>query len=188
MHFLNRESCILHPRPMTVLDFLVLLVVSVSVVSGATKGIIRVIVSVAFTVAGLVLAAHSYMYAAGLLRIFVAGWLANLLGFIAVFLLVVIAGSLLSWRLRGVLKHARLGWTDHALGAVFGFLRGWLVCSVVYLALTAFPIRPEAVERATFGPALLKGAQVIAWLTSRELSERFLTGYESVKQLWQQKR
>ena len=34
----------------------------------------------------------------------------------------------------------------------------------------------------------LKGAQVIAWLTSRELSERFLTGYESVKQLWQQKR
>src|SRR6266404_5450047 len=59
---------------MTVLDFLVLLVVSVSVVSGATKGIIRVIVSVAFTVAGLVLAAHCYVYAADLLRIFAAGW------------------------------------------------------------------------------------------------------------------
>jgi membrane protein required for colicin V production len=185
----NLQSAICNLQlAMTVLDYFVLLVVVASVASGVTKGIIRVIVSVAFTVAGLVLAAHSYMYVAGLFHLFVAGWLANLLGFIAVFLLVLVAGSVLSWRLRGVLKRARLGWTDHALGAVFGLLRGWLVCSVVYLALTAFPMRPEAVERATFGPALLKGAQVITWLTSRELSERFLTGYESVKELWQQKR
>lgn len=172
---------------MTVLDYFVLLVVVASVTSGLTKGIIRVIVSVAFTVAGLVLAAYSYMYAARLLHLLVSGGLANLVGFITVFVLVIVAGSFLSWRLRGLLKRARLGWTDHALGAVFGFLRGWLVCSVVYLALTAFPVRLEAVERATFGPALLEGAQVITRLTSRDLSEKFLTGYESVRQLWQQK-
>src|SRR5438552_17901296 len=101
---------------MTVLDYFVLLVVVASVASGVTKGIISVIVSVAFTVAGLVLAAHSYMYVAGLFHLFVAGWPANLLGFISVFLLVLVAGSVLSWRLSGVLKRARLGWTDHALG------------------------------------------------------------------------
>ena len=53
---------------MTVLDYFVLLVVLASVASGATKGIIRVIISVAFTVAGLVVAAYSYTYAASLLR------------------------------------------------------------------------------------------------------------------------
>jgi membrane protein required for colicin V production len=167
---------------MTVLDYFVLLIVVVSVVSGLTKGIIRVIVSVAFTVAGLVLAAYCYPYAGSLLHLLMSSWLANLIGFIAVFLIVLFAGSLLSWRLRGVLNRARLGWTDHALGAVFGVLRGWLICSVVYLALTAFPVRPEAVERASLGAVLLQGAHLITWLTSRDLSEKFLNGYELVKQ------
>ena len=178
-------SCFLNP--MTVLDYFVLLVVVASVTSGATKGIIRVIVSVAFTVAGLVVAAFTYTYAAGLLRIFVAARLANLLGFVAVFLLVLVSGSLFSRWLRGGLKRARLGWLDHLLGAAFGFIRGWLICSVIYLALTAFPLKPEAVERATFGPALLEGTRVIAYLTSRDLRERFFNGYEAVKQLWGQK-
>jgi membrane protein required for colicin V production len=171
---------------MTVLDYFVLLVVIASVASGATRGIIRVIVSVAFTVAGLVVAAFLYPSAAGLLRIFVAARLADLLGFVGVFLLVLVAGGFFARWLRGGLKRARLGWMDNVLGAAFGFLRGWLICSVIYLALTAFPLRPEAVERATFGPALLEGTRVIAYLTSRELRERFFSGYEAVKQLWGQ--
>jgi uncharacterized membrane protein required for colicin V production len=45
---------------MTVLDYFVLLVLSASVASGAIRGIIKAIVSVAFAVAGLVIAAYSY--------------------------------------------------------------------------------------------------------------------------------
>ena len=96
---------------MTVLDYFVLLVVLASVASGTIKGIIREIVSVAFTVAGLVLAAHSYEYAASLLRIFVPARLADLLGFVAVFVFVLVAGSLSSRWLRGRLKRRRLGWS-----------------------------------------------------------------------------
>jgi membrane protein required for colicin V production len=173
---------------MTVLDYFVLLIVVASVASGATKGIIKVVTSVAFTVAGVVIAAYSYSYAASVLRIFVAARVADLLGFVLVFLLVLVAGSLLAWWLRRGLKRGRLGWVDHVFGGVFGFLRGWLICSVIYLALTAFPGKPEAVEKATFGPALLEGTRVVAYLTSRELRERFLNGYETVKQLWGQKR
>jgi membrane protein required for colicin V production len=172
---------------MTVLDYFVLLVVVASVTSGAIKGIIRVTVSVAFTVAGLILAAYSYKYAAAVLRVFITPRLAELVGFVAVFLLVFLGGSLCARWLRGGLKRARLGWVDHLLGATFGFVRGWLICSVIYLALTAFPLRPEAVERATFGPALLEGTKAISYLTSRELRERFFSGYETVKQLWGQK-
>jgi membrane protein required for colicin V production len=127
------------------------------------------------------------MYAASLLRVFVSAWLANLLGFIAIFVLVAAAGSFLSWRLRGALRKARIGWVDHLLGGALGFVRGWLVCSVVYLALTAFPLKPEAVERAYFGPVLLEGARVVAYLTSAELRERFFDGTETVRQLWQEK-
>jgi membrane protein required for colicin V production len=171
---------------MTVLDYFVLLVVVASVASGVSKGIIRAIVSVAFTVAGLVVAAFAYTFAAGLLRTFMAARVADLLGFAAVFLLVLVAGTLCSHWLRRGLKRARLGWLDHVLGALFGVLRGWLICSVIYLALTAFPLRPRAVEEATFGPALLEGTRVITFLTSRELRERFFGGYEMVKQFWGQ--
>ena len=183
---MNPVSCILDP--MTVLDYFVLLVVVASVASGATKGIIRVVVSVAFTVAGLIVAAQTYAYAASVLRLFVAAWLANLLGFAVVFVLVFAAGSLLSWRLRGGLKRARLGWIDHAVGAAFGFVRGWLICSAIYLALTAFPVRPAAVERSAFSPALLEGTRVVSYLASPELRQLFLDGYEKVRQLWEQKR
>lgn len=169
---------------MTILDYFVLLIIVASVASGATKGIIRVIVSVAFTVAGLFLAAHSYTYAAAVLRVVATAWLANLLGFSAVFLLVLVAGFMLSRWLREGLKRAHLGWIDHALGAVFGFLRGSLICAVLCLALVAFAVSPESVERAALGPALLEGTQLIAdYLTSSEMRERFLDGYDKVKQI-----
>ena len=169
---------------MTILDYFVLLIVVASVASGATKGIIRVGVSVAFTVAGLFLAAHSYPYAAAVLRIVASGWLANLLGFSAVFLLVLLLGFLLSRWLREGLQRAHLGWIDHAMGAAFGFVRGVLICMVLCLALVAFAVKPESVERAALGPALLVGTQVLAdYVTSHELRERFFDGYDKVKQL-----
>lgn len=174
---------------MTVLDYFVLLVLAASVASGAIKGIVRVIVSVGFTVAGVFLAAHSYSYAAAVLRIVAAGWLANLLGFSAVFLLVVVAGFLLSRWLREGLKRAHLGWVDNAFGAVFGLVRGVLICSIVCLALVAFGVSPEAVEQAAMGPPLLKVTEVTAdYLTSSEMRDRFLDGYDTVKHLSNEKR
>jgi len=136
-------------------------------------------------VAGLVLAAQLYPYAASLTSGFVStSRAANLLGFVAVFLTVLVCGSLLARSLRGVLKRARLDWVDHTMGAAFGLVRGWLICSAIYLALTAFPVKIEAVERASFAPALLEGTRVIAYLTSIELRGRFLNGYATVQELW----
>ncbi|HET8677175.1 MAG TPA: hypothetical protein VFO63_15370, partial [Blastocatellia bacterium] len=60
-------------------------------------------------------------------------------------------------------------------------------CSVIYLALTAFPVKIEAVERAAFAPFLLEGTRVIAYLTSSEMRERFFEGYAMVKSVWEEK-
>jgi membrane protein required for colicin V production len=174
---------------MTVLDYFVVIVVAASVASGAIKGIIKGIISVSSALAGLVIAAQSYPFAARLFGSLVStARVANLLGFIAVFLLVLVGGGLLARWLRGGLKRARLGWLDHLLGAAFGLLRGWLICSVIYLALTAFPVRLGAVERAAFAPALLKGTRAVAYLTSRELRDRFFDGYAMVQGMWGQKK
>ena len=170
---------------MTALDYFVLIVVIVSVVSGASKGILKGIISLASALAGLIAAVYLYEYAAKLIIGFVeTRRAAELLGFVAIFLLVIIAGSLIARWLRGSLKRARLDWVDHALGAGFGLLRGWLICSVIYLALTAFPAKLDAVERATFAPALLEGTRALTYLTSRELRDRFYERYLALQQLW----
>ena len=174
---------------MTVLDYFVVIVVVASVALGATRGIIKGIISLSSALAGLVIAAQLYPFAASLFGSFVStARAANLLGFVAIFLLVLVGGSLLARWLRGGLKRVRLDWLDHLLGAVFGFLRGWLICSVIYLALTAFPVKLEAVERATFAPALLEGTRVIAYLTSKDLRDRFFDGYAMIQGMWGQKR
>jgi membrane protein required for colicin V production len=173
---------------MTVLDYFVAIVIVASVIMGASRGIIKGILSLTSALAGLVVAAQVYPLAARLFAPFTASArTANLFGFVSIFLLVLVAGALLASWLRGGIKRARLDWLDHLLGAAFGLLRGWLVCSVIYLALTAFPIKLEAVERATFAPALLEGTRVIAYLTSRDVRQRFLDGYATIQGLWGQK-
>lgn len=170
---------------MTVLDYFVLVVVAASITLGASRGILKGIISVISTIAGLIAAAHFYEHVAVVFGgVTSTSRAANLLGFVAVFLLVLIAGGLLSRWMRGKLKRARLRWLDRMLGAAFGLARGWLVCSVIYLALTAFPVRLETVERALFAPVLLEGTKVISYLTSSELRERFLNGYTTVQGLW----
>jgi membrane protein required for colicin V production len=170
---------------MTTLDYFVLIVVVASVASGATRGIIKGILSVLSAFAGLILAAQLYPLAARLAAGFVSTErAADLLGFVIIFLVVLVCGSLLARWLRGGLKRARLDWVDHTLGAAFGLVRGWLVCSTIYLALTAFPVKIEAVERARFAPALLEGTRVITYLTSTELRERFLSGYKMLQDVW----
>src|SRR5688572_32324490 len=114
---------------MIFLDYVVLLVMVSSTALAMTRGLLKGVLSLAATVVGLIAATFLYGYAGWLYAGFVeTGRAANLLGFLTVFVLCVVAGSLLSRRLRGALRRARLDWVDHALGATFGFLRGWLFC------------------------------------------------------------
>ena len=170
---------------MTLLDYFVLIIVAASIVLGALKGIIRGAISIVAVIGGLLFAAFAYEYPAVLLGAFVASpQAAHLLGFMAILVAALAAGMFLSRGLRGVLKRLRLGWADHAIGAAFGLVRAWLLCSALYLALTAFPVKLDAVQQARLAPVLLEGTRAIAYLTSREFKDRFYSGYETVQRFW----
>jgi membrane protein required for colicin V production len=172
---------------MTALDYFVVIVVAASVALGATRGIIKGIISVISAIAGLLAAAHFYEQGAWLAGWFVErGRARDLLGFVMIFLLVMVAGSFAARGLGKRLRRGGLNWVDRFLGAGVGLVRGWLVCSALYLALTAFPVKLEAVERARFAPALLEGTRVIAYLASSEMRQQFFEGYTKIKRLWEQ--
>jgi uncharacterized membrane protein required for colicin V production len=165
---------------MTVFDFFVLAVVLASVVAGALRGLVRALFVGAALVIGLLAAARGYEWAGALLRGLglvtqeESAWAG---GFLLIAGAAVVAGFALGGFARAGLRRARVGWFDGGLGAAFGLARGLALCSVVYLALTAFPVRIAAVAEARTAPALAAGARILSLCTSPELRAKFLTEY-----------
>jgi membrane protein required for colicin V production len=166
---------------MTVFDLIVLALVSASVVAGALRGFVRALIATAALFVGLVVAARGYEWAGGWLRALGAvnsSAAADAGGFLVLLLLFVSVGFAAGALLRGSLKRAKLGWVDRVLGASFGFVRGVAVCSAMYLALMAFPVRLSSVQEARTAPALAAGARLLSFATSSDLRTRFLAGYK----------
>ena len=166
---------------MTFFDLFVLLIVGSSVVAGALRGLVRALVAGAALVFGLVLAARAYEPAGALLEglgLVESKAAANAGGFLLIVGAALLAGVVLGGVLKSRVGRTRLRWFDRALGGAFGFVRGAAVCSAVYLALTAFPVRLGTVEAARTAPALAEGARLLALCTSTDVRSRFLAQYD----------
>ena len=166
---------------MTVFDLFVLAIVGASVAAGALRGFVRGLIASVGLAVGFFVASHTYEQAGAFLKGFglvASTEAAHAAGFLLMVGIVLAAGFVLGQSARAGLRRARLEWFDRALGAGFGFVRGAAVCSVVYLALTAFPVRLESVTKARTGPALAEGARLLAFCASGDVRTRFLTQYQ----------
>ena len=168
---------------MTVFDLFVLAIVGASVAAGALRGLVRALVATLGLAVGFFVATYTYQAAGAFLRGFglvESNEAAHAAGFLLMVGIVLTAGFILGASARAGLRRARLEWFDRALGAGFGLLRGAAVCSVVYLALTAFPVRLESVAQARTAPALAEGARLLALCTSDDVRARFLAQYQQL--------
>ncbi|HET6962063.1 MAG TPA: CvpA family protein [Terriglobia bacterium] len=171
---------------LNVLDWIVVVIVASSVISSVLKGFAREAISLAAVILGLLLASWFYPQAGSLVSAYVKTQeIASLVGFILIFLGVLLAGAIISFVVTKFLRVVDLQWFDRLLGAAFGLARGWLVGSVIFLGLTAFPVQIEVVQHATLGPHLLMSARVLAVITPAPLKEQFLEGYDKVRSLWE---
>lgn len=166
---------------MTVFDILVFAIVGASIVAGVLRGLVRALITGGALLLGLILAAQGYETAGAFLKAFgivesPASTSAG--GFLLIVGVTLGCGFLLGSLLRGGLRRARLEWFDRALGGFFGFLRGMAVCSVIYLALTAFPVRISSVAEAQTAPALAVGAHLLSVCTSSDVRSRFIAEYK----------
>ena len=92
----------------------------------------------------------------------------GLVGFLAVFLMVLLASTLLAIAISGLIKRVGLGFADRLLGAVFGLVRGLAVVLVMVLlaGLTALPSTPEWRQALTSAPLEALANTVKVWLPS----------------------
>ena len=127
---------------MTLFDLVVLVIVGLSVLLSVIRGLVREVLALAAWVVAFL--------AANVLAGEIAPWLPDaipteefrlLAGFVGVFLVVLIAMSMLAIMVSKLVKSAGLGLEDRLLGGAFGLARGLLVVMVVVLlaGLTSLP-------------------------------------------------
>lgn len=113
---------------MNALDYLILLVLAISTLTALMRGLVSEIMSLAVWVLALWV---SNVFSADFAALFLSAIDAPALrigsAYVAVFLLVLIAGGIVTWMIRRLIAKTGLSSADRLFGAVFGFLRGLIV-------------------------------------------------------------
>ncbi len=165
------------------LDCILAAIVVASVVAAILKGFVREMISLASVLIGLAVAALWYPRA--------ALWYDDLtksheiamgLGFLTLFLATLLAGMLVNVAARRIIKTAGLQTFDRFLGGVFGLVVGVLVDAVLLMAMMAFAIKPDAVQRSALAPYVTTGARAIALVMPENLRAQFHLGFDKFRE------
>jgi len=172
---------------LNLLDAVVLLILFGSVVYSALKGFVRELLGMLSLVAAFFISVSFYRVASEPFKEVVKTEnIALFLGFASIFLGTLIVGALVIWAVQKLVKFAKVQWFDRLLGAAFGFIRGWILGSVVFLVLTSFDLQSERIRGSQLAPYYLPGARIIALATPHDLKTRFMDGYRVVEKWWRE--
>lgn len=167
------------------LDIIFLVIIGGSMVLAAFKGFIKELVSLVAFVAGLILAGQFH----GPVARFLSRWvdspvLAQVLGFLAVFFGVLLVAGIAVFIADRILKFTHLKWIDRVLGAMFGVVRGWLISTVLVLAMTSFAWQVPWLEQSALAPYLLMSARLAAHAVPGDMHREFDAQYRQIYQKW----
>lgn len=130
---------------MTMVDWMIVSGVALSILLGVLRGIVRELVALAGWITAIVLALH-YASDVGAVLPLPVNWpaLRTGLGALLIVLVVVFAAGIAGWLIQKLLSAAKLSAADRTLGAGFGLLRAALVLltAVFFSYDTALAQRP----------------------------------------------
>jgi membrane protein required for colicin V production len=178
------------------LDWALIAILLSFAITSAMRGFSRDIIGLAASVCALLFAMWFY----GSAGAYISRWVssertANLIGFIAIVIGVLLAGRLLGWIVNRFLRTVGLSFFDRLLGAVFGLVKGFIVSVALLMAFTAFgPVfdttAPEysgaeqsAVLHSEIAPVMLEASRVLVAMAPMELKSSFRKQYDGVVSL-----
>lgn len=159
---------------MTVFDYVFLAIIGMSTLLSLIRGLVREILALLAWVAAFVMANLFGGKLATLLPVAIpTPELRLLVGFVAVFFVVLLLMGLLAVILSKMVKSAGLSVEDRILGSLFGFMRGAVIVMVLVLlaGLTALPKEPVW-RNAVFSPPLETLAMSLKTWLPGDLSQR----------------
>lgn len=160
---------------MNALDIIVVAVVAISGLLAFVRGFARELLSIAAWVGAAAVTYYFFEPSRVVARSLMKPWLADVVAPAVVFIVCLIAFSIVTGVLSNQVRQSSLGAVDRALGMVFGVARGALVVCAAYLVMTQF-LRPEdrpnwVVQAHTRG-LLDAGAQQLRELIPHNTLER----------------
>jgi membrane protein required for colicin V production len=168
-------------------DLVLGVIVMMSIFAGLRAGFARVVVGLVAAIVGLLAGFWCYRLVAVKLTPWVrTPTIANILGFLAIFVVVLILGSLISALLSRIFKWIGLSWFNHLLGGAAGLARGAVIIAAVADAVVAFSPSPPP----TFlndSKLLPYTAQLSSWLADiapRELKDAFDEQMQTIRRFW----
>jgi membrane protein required for colicin V production len=170
---------------MSGLDLFLAAILTVSTVAGFMKGFFRLGIGLVATFLAFFVASWFYAEAGEWAIPYTSSrGIANFVGFVLIFLGIMIAGAVVSRLLTHFFKWIGLSWLDRAGGGVLGLIRGALISLVIVLMITAFlpGDPPPAILNSRIAPYVLDGAHVLSLTTSPELKQQFRQTYEKTRQ------
>jgi len=160
-------------------DWIILVALFLSVMTAASEGFFHSVFGLAGLVVGYLLAAWQYPRVANWFAPYVNSfWLAEIAGFLIIFLSVVILAGIAGRIVRWAVKEAGLSLFDRVLGAVFGLLRGCLVVAVVLMGMAAFTPSSRWLNQSQLAPYFLVVGRAAIWVAPSALRARFYQGLD----------
>lgn len=143
------------------LDFIILFILSLSVLFGFIKGLLRELLSIAFFIVAVIMAFLFYLDAGKFLSSFISSKeIAYFVGFISIFVMVIIIGILVTYYVKKVFIIGPLKPIDRILGGVFGLLRGILMSAVLVFGFITFSVNKEWINHSRLTPYVVKSIDV----------------------------
>ena len=171
-------------------DAVLLVLVGVLVLLGLLKGLTRLLIGVAAIIAAFLLATQFHGQVATSIEPLadIPEAAANLVAYLVIFVGTMLAGAVLAYALRRLLKAAMLGWADRLGGGAVGLVAGLLAAALVILPVVAFAPSGETVLRnSVLAPYVTVVADIANHLVPEQLSAQYRQRMESLRQYWRQR-
>ncbi len=158
---------------LNLLDIVYIVIMFISILFGILRGFIKELFSIIFLILAVVLSILFYKDIGYFFKKFINNpEVANFAGFVTTFLLILIAGIIITFLFKKLIVIGPLKSIDRLLGALFGFVRAILICSILLFGIIAFPgDRKGIVRKSQFSPYIFKVIKVIMEFVPEKISK-----------------
>jgi membrane protein required for colicin V production len=165
-------------------DWLIVGAILLSVVLAAAQGFLYEAFSLAGVIVGYLVAAWWYESAAAWFAPYVkATWVANVAGYLTLFLAVVLLAGIIGRIARAGAKAAGMRWFDRVLGGAFGLLRGFLLVMVMLMAFAAWAPTSTWLAESQLAPYMLVVGRAAIWVAPSDVRAQFQNGMKQLREL-----
>jgi membrane protein required for colicin V production len=163
------------------LDYLLAAIILVTTILGIIRGLVKQVIGLAAVVAGLILASLYYKNVSGMFGSILHSELAtHFLSFLLIFVIVLVAGSLLAWIVTKAMK-GPLALVNRVLGGAFGFLKSILICGILVFAMTTFKVGSPALRESALAPVCFALTRAVVNLIPQDLRAKFDSSYKEIR-------